>query len=325
MALSNRQYDSLIRIYDKRRDEARRRHEQALERIERTVPSYAEYSGQIGKLLSERAVALIGADEERAERLSARAGELSQLRAQALTAAGYAPDFDQIKYTCQACKDTGFIGSEKCRCFKQMEAELLYDASNIRDILERENFDTFNPSLFSKTEKDKASGRSCYELMTQNFARAHEMADTFVPGKMNLLFTGAAGTGKTFLSNCIAREVIKQGYSVVYLSASLFFKQLADAAFGRSDSDDNQIMDCDLLIIDDLGTEYNNTFVSSQLFCCINERRLRAKSTIISTNLDMNQLRDTYSERVSSRLLESYKICRFCNPDIRIIKRQMGI
>ena len=138
-----------------------------------------------------------------------------------------------------------------------------------------------------------------------------------------MLFIGGAGTGKTFLSNCIAREVIKQGYSVIYYPAASLFDRMADSAFGRREDEREQIFGCDLLIIDDLGTEVTNSFATSQLFRCISERRLRRRSTIISTNLDLNQLRDTYTERVSSRLLEGFEILRFFNQDIRILKRHM--
>ena len=144
-------------------------------------------------------------------------------------------------------------------------------------------------------------------------------------GFINILFMGTVGSGKTFLSAACAKEIIDKGYFVSYFSATDFFERLGSAAFNPSNVSGkkavyNDILNCDLLIIDDLGTELVNAFVSSQLFNCINERALKSKPTIISTNLDFEEMRARYSDRVFSRLISGYKVCELGGNDIRLMK-----
>ena len=143
----------------------------------------------------------------------------------------------------------------------------------------------------------------------------------FADSTENMFICGPPGTGKTFLCNCIAKSVLDQGYDVIYLSAVKLFSLLADDAFGNKKNDADQLLSCDLLIIDDLGTEYTNSFVQSSFFNCINERLLRGKHTIISTNLSLVEIQDVYSERVYSRIAEKYKLIKLSGKDIRILKK----
>lgn len=157
--------------------------------------------------------------------------------------------------------------------------------------------------------------------------RCREFAAEFPDKGENLLFTGSTGVGKTFLTNCIAKALIDRGISVIYLSSQDLFELFSKCRFGRDGQDEAEetcrhILDCQMLIIDDLGTELNNSFVSSQLFYCINERINRKLGTIISTNLSMDMLRDTYSDRVASRLMSHYATIPLYGGDIRVKKRQ---
>ena len=175
---------------------------------------------------------------------------------------------------------------------------------------------------YDRTHVDEKTGMTVYDYMSMMIRECKEYVENFKNEKESILFTGNTGCGKTFLSNCIARELIRRYYSVVYLTATDMFDILAGSRFNGNDDDEAKdraayILDCDLLIIDDLGTELNNTFVSSQLFYCINERLLRKKSTIISTNLSMTMLRDTYSDRISSRIISQYSIIPLYGDDIR--------
>ena len=323
MPVSSDQYKKLMSVLEERRADALRRQEEAFDEVVKRSPIFAEMESAIAADHAERVKALLRGDEMLEDRLLSQIEDLREQQRVILAGLGYEKDYLEVHYTCPLCHDTGYKDGRKCRCLRALEAELLYDASNIREVLEKENFGTFDMKWFDRTRRDPATGRTPYENMTENHRKALDMATDFVPGRKNLLFMGGAGTGKTFLSNCIAAEVIRQGFSVIYYPAATLFDRLADSAFGRSADEREQIFGCDLLIIDDLGTEVNNSFVNSQLFQCINERKMRKRSTVISTNLDMNQLRDTYSERVSSRLLEGYDICRFFNPDIRMLKRQL--
>ena len=206
--------------------------------------------------------------------------------------------------------------------------DFLFAQYPIRDQLSKENFDTFSFDYFDTDRRDPVTGKTSLENMRKVYETCREFADSFIPGRKNLLFTGPAGAGKTFLSNCIADALIRQGFSVVYLPAGRLFETLADATFERTDASKDSysyILESDLLIIDDLGAEMNNSFINSQLFFCLNERNLRKRSTLISTNLTLNQMRDNYTERVTSRLVEQYVICHFFNSDIRVKKRLQGV
>ena len=153
----------------------------------------------------------------------------------------------------------------------------------------------------------------------------HKFVDNFDKETANILFFGGTGTGKTFLSNCIARELLNTSHSVIYLTAIELFTTFQRQDFSRfgedKDSDANYLSDCDLLIIDDLGTEVGNTYTNSKLFYVINERMLKKKSTIISTNLSLSEIRDSYSERIFSRITSSYTILKVFGSDIRMMKK----
>ena len=185
-------------------------------------------------------------------------------------------------------------------------------------MLERENFRTFSYEWYEGEDR---------EIMRRNVMDARLFIEHFDDSFQNLLLLGAVGTGKTFLSNCIAKELMDSCHSVVYLTAFQLFELLSQAAFGRDRQGQSgrqaypYIFDCDLLIIDDLGTELPNSFTVSQLFLCVNERILRKKSTLISSNLDMEALRNIYSERTLSRIISCYTIRQLPGSDIRIRKK----
>ena len=204
---------------------------------------------------------------------------------------------------------------------------VVYTQSNIRSILERENFNTFSYDYYSDTIRNEVTGLSARETAHDAVRKAKLFIDTFDVSFQNLFIYGSTGVGKTFLSNCIAKELIDQAHCVIYFSAFDLFDTLAKNTFQKdfpSDNTPEDILECDLLIIDDLGTELTNTFVVSALFQCINERIMRRKSTIISTNLSLGQFRDIYSERILSRITSNYTMIKLFGEDIRIQKRLSG-
>lgn len=170
-------------------------------------------------------------------------------------------------------------------------------------------------------------GKTVYDYMVIVVDICKKFVENFSIEGGNLLFMGSTGVGKTFLSNCIAKELMDKFYSVIYLSANDLFDIFSKNKFEYQAEEEirdiyQYILDCDLLIIDDLGTELNNSFTSSQLFYCINDRLLAKRSTIVSTNLSMNRLRDTYTDRVTSRIMSSYHTIPLYGADIRIQKKQ---
>ena len=199
----------------------------------------------------------------------------------------------------------------------------------IRNILDKENFSTCSLSYYSRNHIDPLTGRSSLESMETALNVCHNFVDTFSKEFHNILLYGDTGVGKTFLSHCIAKELMDSAYSVIYFTAAGLFDILAENTFGKRQDKDSDVFehiyDCDLLIIDDLGTELPNSFTVSQLFICLNERILRQKSTIISTNLALEDIKSIYSERTFSRISSNYTILRITGDDIRIQKKLLNL
>ena len=223
------------------------------------------------------------------------------------------------------CQDTGYVGNQKCTCFKKAEIELLYTQSNLKEILKKENFDHFSFDYYSDTMKNEATGLTERETARRAYDIARGFVRNFDSSFENLFLYGDTGVGKTFLSHCIAHDLLESAHCVMYFSAFDLFELLADSKFSRDKTEGQEfVFDSDLLIIDDLGTELTNSFVSSQLFLCINERIMRRKSTIISTNLKLENFSDTYSERTFSRIASNYRMVKLEGKDIRIQKIFLG-
>ena len=250
-------------------------------------------------------------------------------RALLLREHGFPENYLDSVYTCPDCRDTGWIGGKHCHCLEKEIISLFYTQSGLSGILQKENFDTFDLSYYRKDLMDEKTGKSSYEIMSGALGTCRTFAQQFQRGaeKNSLLLTGAAGRGKTFLTHCIAKELIDKGHSVIYYSAGELFDLIAKNRFGRGQDEDDQMPDdqylsgCDLLIIDDLGTEIVNSFVASQLFRLLNERILNHKSTLISTNLSLAQLSALYSERIMSRITSSFTLLAFFGNDIRLLKK----
>ncbi len=327
MALKNTQYDTIMREYYRKQLDNKRRQDTSVSQAYATVPQLDEIDHLIASLSVEHARKLLAGDETALADLKEQISALAAKRKLLLTEHGYPEDYLELHYHCSDCQDTGFIGNEKCHCFKQAVIDLLYTQSNIREILEEENFSTFCLDYYSEKMINPATGLSAQATMQRLYDECMEFVRLFDKQCENFFFYGDTGVGKTFLTHCISKELLETTHSVIYFSAFELFDLFSKTTFGRGDDISelqqmhSYIFDCDLLIIDDLGTELTNSFVSSQLFLCINERLLRKKSTIISTNLPMDIFRDTYSERVFSRISSSYRMRKLIGDDIRILKK----
>ena len=322
MPLQNYQYDTIMREYNRRQARNRRVQEEHLAEAYGKIPRLREIDEEVATLSARKARALISRQETGIEDLRNDIALLSQERTALLLSSGYPADYLEMSYTCPLCQDTGYIGSQKCSCFRKAEIELLYTQSNLKEILEKENFDHFS----SDTITNDSTGLTERETARRAYNLAREFIADFDNSFQNLFFYGDTGVGKTFLSHCIAHDLLDSAHCVLYFSAFELFDFLASSAFSRSSDapDDEPIFDCDLLIIDDLGTELTNSFVSSQLFLCINERIMRKKSTIISTNLKLEDFSATYSERTFSRIASNYQMTKLVGKDIRIQKIFLG-
>ena len=251
--------------------------------------------------------------------------DLQRERAELLAVNGYPMDYLEDKPLCEKCGDTGFIKGAVCSCLGRYCAEeQMRELSRMLD-LGTQSFDTFDFKWYDGAINSEL-GISSLEQMTENFDVCRDYAYEFGPRSYNLLLSGDPGLGKTFLSACIARVVSQRGYSVVYDTAGHIFSQLEAVKFNREDAEsDNDAMryeNCDLLIIDDLGTEMLTAFVQSALYQLVNGRLLRGKKTVISTNLNPDELGGRYGRALRSRLEGEYRILPFFGKDIRKLKWQ---
>lgn len=324
MALSNSQYDELLRHYQATQLKNRHLQEERLKNAYLKFPELKEIDDAIAECSVGQARKLLDGDCQALDELKVQLAHLRTKKENLIASAGFPKDYFDPIYTCPDCQDTGFIDGKRCHCFLQASIDLVYTQSNLKKILSKENFETFSFDYYSDIEVNPATGLTSLATAQKAVAICKHFIDTFDQEFSNLLFYGDTGIGKTFLSNCVAKELLDSGHSVIYFTAFQLFDILSKNVFEK-DADaiaaNQNIFDCDLLIIDDLGTELANSFTTSQLFLCLNERILRQKSTLISTNLNMNQIADIYSERVLSRISSSYIVMKLFGDDIRMKKR----
>ncbi len=328
MALSNSQYDALMRTYEQRQSDNEYTLRKHYEEVYSKIPQLKELDSAISSLSVQKAKSLLNGDESALSSLKSDITELALKKRALLLNHHFPEDYLELSYTCPDCRDTGYIGARKCHCFNKAIIELLYAQSNLQGILEQENFSTCSLDYYSSNHKDPLTGRSSKEAILTALETCHKFVDTFSTHFQNILLYGDTGVGKTFLSHCIAKELIESSYSVIYFSASRLFDFLAKEAFSRKEEAEEEythIYDCELLIIDDLGSELSNTFTTSRLFTVLNERILRRKSTIISTNLALEDIKSIYSERIFSRISSCYTMLRLTGDDIRIQKKLLNL
>jgi DNA replication protein DnaC len=327
MALKNDQYNQILREYDSRRISDKHDLDSRITHAYSLIPELKELEEEIISLSAQSGRMALRGDDSALNDLTEKVSKLNARKTELLVREGLPTDYLQMHFQCNKCQDTGYIGKAKCNCFKQAIADLMYSDSNIKAILANENFSKFSFRYYSDDFVDDSLGLSPLSNMQKVVAGCKNFVKHFSKNRDNLLLLGNTGVGKTFLANCIAKELLDQGYTVIYLTAFRLFDILEKHKFSR-DEDSSQtasnqfdyILECDLLIIDDLGTELNNSFTNSQLYLIINERLLRQKSTIISTNLSLTNINTTYGERIFSRIVSSYSVQRIIGEDIRLLK-----
>lgn len=324
MSLTNSQYEQVMRNYN--RLQLTHQHETTARRLElyKAIPSLKAIDDEIVTIGSSFAIQKINGNLPANANLQDEIKKLTDQKTALLKSHGYRMDYLDVDYNCSDCKDTGYIDGHKCHCFKQAEIDLVYEQSHLKGSVNSAHFSNFRLDYYRKELVDKGTGRNAYDLAAYALETSQAFVANFDKGfHENLLFYGPVGVGKTFLTNCISNELIKKNYSVIYFTAFSLFEIFQKKVFehdSKAKEEFKNVYDCDLLIIDDLGTEVINAFTSSQLFNCINERLLRHKSTIISSNLLLSQIEEKYSERTSSRITGNYSLVKLNGDDIRILK-----
>ena len=311
---------------DRRQEDFRRREAAVYER----EPRLRDIQRQLNATMSRIITCALrqGTDPRPAvERLKEENLGLQSQRRTLLAGLGLPADYLEEKPACPLCRDTGYQGEAVCRCLRSYYAkEQQKELSRMLD-LGSQSFETFSLDWYSSVP-DSRVGASPRENMEYNRDVCVDYAYDFNPRSGNLLLTGQPGLGKTFLSACIARVVSEKGYSVVYDTAGHVFERFEARKFSREEDDRaaedvERILQCDLLILDDLGTEMTTAFVQSALYEIVNTRLLSGKSTIINTNLGVTELNQRYLQQVSSRIEGEYQVLIFFGEDIRRKKREM--
>ncbi len=318
MGLRNSSFDKLSAEYGEIRRENERLFDERLEKVYLSYPELKALDDEI--VMTDLDLSFSKIRREASDDLKTKHDELTEKRRKLISDNGIDPGYREKIYTCPICRDTGFIvkedgPAEKCGCFKKRESEILLEESGMAGILEKNNFSVMRTDMMD--EETKIHFLSAVE-------QCKDFIDTFDTDYRNIMFCGTVGTGKSFLSACIASELLASYHSVVYMSAKTMMERLSEAQFSKGDVSEiimlrDRIYDCDLLIIDDLGTEMTNSFVGTELFTIINERFNARKSVIISTNLELPLLRDRYSDRIFSRITGSYDVLKMCGRDRRSV------
>lgn len=319
----NNHHLQVMKIYDDIKESQKRALEGRKEEVRRKIPEVEAIEHEIGKLCIKVSINALQDIPNREDHLRSLKESITTLRmrkTELLVSNGFPMDYLDLHYSCNKCKDTGYIGLEKCSCYKQKLNKLYYKNSDLFTVSDKNNFANFSmdfysnknegPEKYSPRENMKKIVNGCLKFMS-NFESTDE----------NILFYGNSGTGKTFLSHCMAKELIDSGYFVVYKTAEELIKNLRDVRFNNNSTLEDHLINCDLLIIDDLGTELSSEFSKAELFNLLNTKLLRNKKMLISTNYSLDELLSLYSERITSRLFGNFTLYKFYGKDIRLQKK----
>lgn len=296
------------------------RHQSAADRAkERIIKAYAALPvlEEIDRKMSLNGIAAIKAatDRKGSEAVEKHHSEHLRLEAERdalLKANNIDPVEFEPQYICKICDDTGYLNGRLCQCAIQLARNFEFDKMSSKMPIKESTFDNFELRYY----KDSA-----HDLMTSVLARCKQFASEFELGRPGMIFMGKTGVGKTHISLAIANEVLKKGYGVVYGTAGEFLGKIEKEHFGRAEGDTLKLLcECDLLIIDDLGAEFQTQFTASAIHELINSRIMEGKPTIISTNLSPAELAQAYGDRVSSRIIGNFEPIKFEGNDIRQIK-----
>ena len=316
--MDNRIFEEAQAVMNKRRLDAVYLNDKRIDEINSRIPEIYEINKclfdtgkELMRVISEKKNV-----EQEIERIKRTNLEAQAMIKNLLVSNGYPEDYLEIRYNCPDCQDTGYCGGEFCHCFKKLYGNLSANEMNKNSQINLSSFDTFSLSYYSGAD---------YDIMKRIFEFTKDYAEHFNSGSGSILMFGRTGLGKTHLSLSIANAVLKKGYSVIYDSAINILRKIEKEHFGRSDNDGDTlslVLDCDLLILDDLGTEFETSFYSSVIYNIINTRLNSNKASIISTNLDYAGIERRYDERVVSRLCDVYTCLEFKGEDVRLQKQR---
>ena len=317
MALTAEQFHEIQEILSERRFRAEK---EALEKQREVLEKVSGYADLDEKLRTLSISAMEKAQEGDAEAIRALRPAIKKIREEKrvlLEKAGFSPEDLEAHYSCTLCRDSGIFEGKKCRCFMKLQGEILYKQSKMGEILERENFSRFQLERFDNTERKAQTGnKTVREYMKEIRDYFYGYCQNYPENQGNFIFTGGTGTGKTFFLHCIAKALLDRGVSVLYFTAEGLFNHFSRLM--REGIEDEFVEEVDVLLLDDLGTEFSNSFTASRFFNLLNQRILTRKTMMISTNLNFKDLRELYSDRVVSRMMSDYEIIPLYGRDLRL-------
>lgn len=320
--MDNQIFDKAQSIMTDRRMRAVSENERRIREINEKIPQIREINTQLyntGRELIKIMTSERGSDVQgKVEQLKQFNLGAQAMSRQILSSNGYPEDYLDISYTCSKCQDTGYCNGGFCDCFKKLCGSLSASELNKNAQLKLSSFDTFSLSYYKGND---------YFTMERIFNFAKRYAENFTPNSESILMFGQTGLGKTHLSLAIANRVLEKGYSVIYDSIINILRNIEREHFSREHTSEmlDLVMDTELLILDDLGTEYETPFYNSTVYNIINTRLNSGRPTIISTNLDFAGIRRRYEERVVSRITAVYTCMEFKGEDVRFQLKQNGI
>lgn len=315
MAYNAENYKKIAAQYKDKNLRAKEAAEARREELHRNLPQVAEIDRALSatglRIMREALKGKEGLDV-RIRKLEEGNNLLLEARREILRANGYPEDYSSVHYECEECQDIGFVNGKMCKCMRRALTLAGYESSGVLKLIKKQNFDTFDLNYYKGAERRN---------MEQILEISKDYALNFHDDTMrNLLFMGDTGLGKTHLSSAIAKVVVDRGFDVVYESAQKIFSDFEAEKFGRVPQGENRTeryLACDLLIMDDLGTEMQSAFTVSCLYYLINTRLINEKSMVISTNIDKEEFSRQYTDRITSRLLGEFTVCVFAGTDIR--------
>ncbi len=332
MAYDKELYQQVALEYEEIRRHDRQDLEDRRAKVFAVVPELEEIETEVqnaGLKIIQLAISGGGDLTARIQALRDRQKALLIRRKSLLLEHGFAEDELSMRYLCDRCEDTGVYEDKDCECFRRRLILKAFEHSNLSMQLRDQSFKTMNMDFYSR-EIDERYGTSPYECMLKIVSACRRYVQNFETENTSLLFWGDPGLGKTFLSTCVAKELIKNGHSVIYETAYKIFSMLEDFKFRRTDQIEKlrgqtqKLYECDLLILDDLGAEFSTNYTNAALFDILNTRLIANKKTIINTNLNLEELAKKYSERVFSRIIGHYQALHFIGRDIRLQKSMGG-
>ncbi|WP_392485946.1 ATP-binding protein [Haloimpatiens sp. FM7315] len=315
----------IFRIYENIRNKEELSLKERKEEIYKKIPKIKEIENKIARLSINLSINILNNKEDVDKSLKTLKENITDLRikkTELLVSFDYPMDYLDMHYKCTKCKDTGFIGSKKCTCYKHYLVAVYYKNSGFKELLKVNNFNNFRLDVYS-TERTEQELKSPKKNMQEILLKIRKYINEFETCNNNLLFYGNSGTGKTFLSNCIAKSLLDSGHLIVYKTANELIENLREARFNKNANLEDLLLNCDLLIIDDLGTEQITEFSKSEIFNLINTKLLKQKKMLVSTNHSIEELSKTYSERITSRLFGNFELFKFYGDDIRV-KRNLN-